>query len=656
MYRYSVDNAVTYTSEDFVLFREAPFACWMERLSLENPDHGIPPDVGSHPPENTMERQDDIAETLRAEGKAVSLIDWDDDEPRRRAATLDAMRKGSDFIVNGQLALGPLSGSANLLMRTSGYSELGDYLYIPCDTQAKTSLHSTFRLCFLADLLHSLQGQLPPQLLVIRSGDDLVPLQTEDHIYHYRAVKQRFMAAMSSFRKHRMPDPAESSHFGRWSDCAHEVLKQRILREEQQELEQPQGGQESHEAAVDAVIEETRMPLRQAVGSSLQSAASPYDLDDINRRPEHVRVQASTAPAAGQTRVEHRAFNRPYTGAAPAGPTLAEQAEMLTPNSYKAGPGTSRFRPVARRASGSDVASADLAKPDLARPDLARPDLARPDLARPDLARPDLARPGQDRRVPDRQAEAGVNEAIPSQSGPEHNRRASDEALQNLEFIGSSRKPPVIGASAAPETGFSHTTSEHTAPPPSLRDPRARLSSYPEAALAAAPDPVLDKFDEFAGSVNDVAAETSLVAGPQSAGGGGNEPGSRSTVDRDSDHQVWREPVLRDSNLPNSVWSDPLLQDPVSRDPVLRDQDSPPPILATADSIFQLDSDTADSPGQSHSRENFYPGERPAAAFDPDNATAGMPVFKERAAEEDRERKSPGIFSDSLITSDSYDV
>jgi predicted RecB family nuclease len=151
------------------------------------------------------------------------------DEPRRRTATLEAMRHGADFVVNGQLALGPLSGSANLLMRTSGYSDLGDYLYVPCDTQGKTNLHSAFRLCFLADLLHSLQGQLPPQMLIIRGGTDVVPLETEEHIYHYRAVKQRFMTAMREFRKHRMPDPAESSHFGRWSDCANEVLKQRAL-------------------------------------------------------------------------------------------------------------------------------------------------------------------------------------------------------------------------------------------------------------------------------------------------------------------------------------------------------------------------------------------------------------------------------------------
>ena len=50
MYRYSVDNAVTYTPDDFVLFRESPFACWMERLTLENPDHGIPPDLKSLSP------------------------------------------------------------------------------------------------------------------------------------------------------------------------------------------------------------------------------------------------------------------------------------------------------------------------------------------------------------------------------------------------------------------------------------------------------------------------------------------------------------------------------------------------------------------------------------------------------------------------------
>ncbi len=232
MYRYSVDNTITYTSEDLVLFKESPFASWMERLTLENPGHGIQPDAGSAAPGNTMLRQDDVAGMLRSQGRKVVLVDWEETEAMRRSATLAAMGEGADFIVNGQLAVGPLAGSSNLLMKTSGYSELGDYLYVPCDTQGKTNLHSAFRLCFLADLLHSLQGVLPPRMLIIRGGADLLPLQIEDHIYHYRAVKQRFMEAQRNFRKHRMPDPSLSAHFGRWSDCANEVLKQRALQPE----------------------------------------------------------------------------------------------------------------------------------------------------------------------------------------------------------------------------------------------------------------------------------------------------------------------------------------------------------------------------------------------------------------------------------------
>ena len=96
MYRYSVDQAVTYTSEDFVLFRESPFACWMERLTLENPDHGILPDAGSTAPGHGVQRQDDLAETLRAAGKQVDLIDWDAEESSRRSATLAAMRRGAE--------------------------------------------------------------------------------------------------------------------------------------------------------------------------------------------------------------------------------------------------------------------------------------------------------------------------------------------------------------------------------------------------------------------------------------------------------------------------------------------------------------------------------------------------------------------------------
>ena len=347
MYRYSADNAITYTSEDFVLFKESPFASWMERLSLENPDHGILPQAGSEAPTDTIESQDDLADTLRAEGKDVVLVSWERDEAARRTATLDAMRIGADFIVNAQLAVGPLSGAANLLMRTSGYSEFGNYLYVPCNTQRHANSHAALRLCFLADLLHSLQGQLPPQMLIIRGGSDLVTLETEDHIYHYRAVKHRFMTAQQSFRKHKMPDPAESAHFGRWAECANEVLKQRALRGEdfgaQTNHENPSNHehQDTQTQPVQTLelepMEVSEPPVHQqretpVLSSSADSAAEEQAVQhielDVEYEPQRVAASAGSYEAETANPYSHTiAVAAPInTG------TLAEQARMLSTN------------------------------------------------------------------------------------------------------------------------------------------------------------------------------------------------------------------------------------------------------------------------------------------------------------------------------------
>ncbi len=373
MYRYSVDHAITYTPDDVVLFRESPFAVWMERLTLENPDHGIPADLDSIEPRDDAEGRDEIVATLRAEGRNVILIDGVLEEPDRRTATLAAMRGGADFIVNGHLAIDTLSGKTNLLMRTSGYSDLGDFLYIPCEPLSANTFQSAFRLCFTAELLRSLQGQLPPQMLIIRDGAEVVPLQTEDHIYYFRAVLQRFMLAMNSFRKHRMPDPAESAHFGRWSDCANEVLKQRA-QGEQQRAEEQQAGESPTE-----------------------------DLEAAESQQEAVMEVPQLRVASGAS-----------------GATLAEQARLLTPNSFGNG-----------HAPGHT---------------------------------PNLARFGRPRAVA----------VVPDRRDNDHHRRSSDAALQNLEFIGSNVTDPPIDIASLYRSDAALSESDATLlrppPAPNLRE------------------------------------------------------------------------------------------------------------------------------------------------------------------------------------------
>lgn len=397
MYRNRVDNTITYTPDDVVLFRESPFATWMERLTLENPDHGIPPDLNSTPQGDRPERQDDIVATLRAEGRNVALIDWEQEEPERRAATLEAMRAGADFIAHGQLTVGALSGNASLLMRTSGYSGLGDFLYIPCETHSRNTLHSAFRLCFVAELLHQVQGQLPPQLLIIRDGAEVVPLQTEEYIHYFRAVLRRFTQAMATFRKHRMPDPAESSHFGRWTECATEVLKQRAFSEQRRSEEQVM--EDTQDAELD-------MPqLKVANGAESRQSDGGES------------VQYSMAPAALVSRAAAETGSGVHNGAAQ---TLAEQARLLTPGSFRASAPIGRTPNLARYANSNPVPQA-----------------------------------ANDRH-------------------PAHNRRSSDAALENLEFIGSSPDRMLVDA----EPLVHRDDSGRPAPAPNLRD-SAKLDAPP---------------------------------------------------------------------------------------------------------------------------------------------------------------------------------
>tara|TARA_R110002110_G_scaffold406421_1_gene626267 strand:- start:68480 stop:70138 length:1659 start_codon:yes stop_codon:yes gene_type:complete len=484
MYRYSANNSITYTSEDFVLFRTSPFACWMERLTLENPDHGIPPDIGSARPTESVVAQDDIAETLSEEGRDVVLIEWDLDESRRRELTQDAMRRGTDFIVNAQLAHGPLSGSANLLMRTSGYSELGNFLYIPCDTQAKTTLNSAFRLCFLADLLHGLQGQLPPQMLIVRSGEDVVPLQTEDHIYHYRAVKQRFMDAMRNFRKHRMPEPAESSHFGRWSDCANEVLRQRALRQPSQALAGVDGA-DSAESAPQQLEEPRRMAAQGGAGQHEQSSAVA--------QPDNAK-----AAAAGDT-----------VAASPV--ASAQASEAATPPVVS---GESVHSPRLNHAMSVNLLKVEAR---------AGQTLAEEALGIPhDSVQTAPADKGALRRIGPTPNLMLATRLSDRRENPEHKRRSSDVALQNLEFIGSSHRAPLIGEQETRELDrrFSDNLSEgHEYDYPAMGLPlEDDLAEEPVLHADTAPPPTLrphplDRAGASASSFIDLDTIPTLSAG-----------------------------------------------------------------------------------------------------------------------------------------------
>jgi hypothetical protein len=262
MYRCNVNKALSYTPEDFLLFKESPFASWMERLTVDNPDHGIEPDwgpisvvadkesvsgfdnnlsnvesitwndfIGRQSPLHPLDRLErfDSATAQQSDTGDVVIFSPCSGERMDGSETLAAMHAGALFVVNARLVQGPLSCNVDMLMRSPGVSSLGDYLYLPCATTKGTSEESALRLSFAADLLEDIQGKLPPQMLVIQPTSQMDVLNTQNHLLHFRVMKKRFLEAQGTFKKHRIPNPGDSSHSGRWSQFADVILKRRAL-------------------------------------------------------------------------------------------------------------------------------------------------------------------------------------------------------------------------------------------------------------------------------------------------------------------------------------------------------------------------------------------------------------------------------------------
>jgi hypothetical protein len=122
-----------------------------------------------------------------------------------------------------------------------------------------------------------------------------------------------------------MPDPGESAHFGRWAECASEVLKQRastgLPREEQQQVEHQQ--EQQAELSVEAPVQELPQ-LRVASGAG---ARSLYDRD-IAGRAESTAARHALRSSMLESTVSDRSDT---------GPTLAEQASLLRPGSFRNG-------------------------------------------------------------------------------------------------------------------------------------------------------------------------------------------------------------------------------------------------------------------------------------------------------------------------------
>ncbi|KTD59060.1 putative RNA helicase [Legionella santicrucis] len=219
---------IVFTPTDLTLFMESPFASWMEHLALVHPE-SLPPcdkkdELVDSLKKKGIQHEANILESFYQKNLVVAQIEKETDKTK---ATLDSMTAGVDIIYQAALQLIPLKGYADFLVKKEGESKFGDYHYEVWDSKLKKTIKPSFiiQLCCYAEILEEIQGRRPENLTLVLGTGDTIHLKTNDYFYYYRNLKNCFLQAHEEFSIENCPSPADSSHFGRWSDYAEELLK-----------------------------------------------------------------------------------------------------------------------------------------------------------------------------------------------------------------------------------------------------------------------------------------------------------------------------------------------------------------------------------------------------------------------------------------------
>jgi predicted RecB family nuclease len=141
------------------------------------------------------------------------------------AATLAAMRAGTEVIYQASFRDGCWVGHADFLRRVDGFaSALGSWSYEVADTKLARSAKAKFlvQLGFYSDLLAKAQGTTPRLMHVVLGDGTERKFRVADYAQYLASLQARFMAAVGELldqtRQRPYPDPCDHCAICHWNE------------------------------------------------------------------------------------------------------------------------------------------------------------------------------------------------------------------------------------------------------------------------------------------------------------------------------------------------------------------------------------------------------------------------------------------------------
>jgi predicted RecB family nuclease len=220
-------GAVVYSPSDLIRYFASPFASWMDRYHLENPD-GITPDEETEEEKLVAETGDrheiSVLTELKAETRELVEI------PKENFAdahteTLSAISAKVPIIFQAALDAGQFAGFADFLI----LDESGRYQVWDTKLARAPKPYYAIQLCCYAEMLAAVTGEpMSEKFGIILGSNDRVEFRVEDFIHHYRCIKRRFLAMQDGYTGIMVdrPEPMPRAEHGRWSSLAEKFFSE----------------------------------------------------------------------------------------------------------------------------------------------------------------------------------------------------------------------------------------------------------------------------------------------------------------------------------------------------------------------------------------------------------------------------------------------
>jgi predicted RecB family nuclease len=207
-------HQLVFSPSDLVRYVQSPFASWMARSFLDQPEtKSLKDKTGAllnYLMGKRLAHEHDYLDSLEQSTSNLVAIPNRLNNIEKMKTTLDAMQSRADVIFQACLTSNEddkyqFQGHADFLFKVSKPSSLGDYSYEPWDTKLSKQPKSYFviQLCCYADLLNQVQGKLPDNMAIVLGTKEEVSYLIFDFWQYYLSQNQIFLTQHSSLSKLR---------------------------------------------------------------------------------------------------------------------------------------------------------------------------------------------------------------------------------------------------------------------------------------------------------------------------------------------------------------------------------------------------------------------------------------------------------------------